>query len=514
MSVSDLQRLIQRATPRIEDVRSPDRTDIIRRNHGHLTLREVVDAVDALEFSATSFTDLMQELLQSAGAETEPSAAAEVVPANDSRKEALGCESSAEKMEEAEKARGAAAFAEKIAKIEKTPARSDADEVVTAVHGVFRAVDGLQFLSPVLSEPSASTQELAAAGSEEAPDGEATAEQLETAAAARGRGAECFKKKDFVGAVAEYTTAICALPRGHSELHTLYSNRSAASLQQTGDKHGIVHAVAALADARRCVELAPQWPKGRFREGNCLRQLGFLGDATHAFRAGKALEAENKDWEKEVQKTEQARSTTRPALVRQMILALLPEFLSAWARGGDSSGVLQVQANGEFTDFGAPKWRLVREGKTNAKAQMRYAFLPRKDYLANVAANLQNPPAEGVAVVDADGQALKIAEIAAFMPEDSTNYATLHIDVRNGASNKMMAIICRVPCDEVVKTFLGTRKEPDPPKGSVENVLPLQRSSGFPKFLPRYLGFQAFPGGDLNYPVIDLDRDAPGANSA
>jgi len=44
MSVADLRRLIQRATPRVEDVRSPDRTDIIRRNHGHLALLEIVDA--------------------------------------------------------------------------------------------------------------------------------------------------------------------------------------------------------------------------------------------------------------------------------------------------------------------------------------------------------------------------------------------------------------------------------------------------------------------------------------
>lgn len=62
MSVADLRRLVQRATPRVEDVRSPDRTDFIRREHGHLPLRQVVDALDALQFSFASFQQCFQEL--------------------------------------------------------------------------------------------------------------------------------------------------------------------------------------------------------------------------------------------------------------------------------------------------------------------------------------------------------------------------------------------------------------------------------------------------------------------
>ncbi|CAE8598697.1 unnamed protein product, partial [Polarella glacialis] len=62
MSLNDLRRLIQRASPRIEDVRSPDRTDIIRREHGHLPFREIVDALDALEFSAGSFMRCFRDL--------------------------------------------------------------------------------------------------------------------------------------------------------------------------------------------------------------------------------------------------------------------------------------------------------------------------------------------------------------------------------------------------------------------------------------------------------------------
>ena len=71
MSVADLRRLVQRATPRVEDVRSPDRTDFVRREHGHLPLREVVDALDALQFSSASFLACFREL------QAEPSEGAE-----------------------------------------------------------------------------------------------------------------------------------------------------------------------------------------------------------------------------------------------------------------------------------------------------------------------------------------------------------------------------------------------------------------------------------------------------
>jgi len=143
---------------------------------------------------------------------------------------------------------------------------------------------------------------------------------------------------------------------------------------------------------------------------------------------------------------------------------------------------------------------------------LRYAFMGRKDYLANLAANLQKP-ADGVAVVDLEGKPLKIPEIGAFLPEEGAGHATIHIDVQNGAgAGKMATLLCKLPCDDLVRPFLATRKEPERPKGTVENVLSLQRSSGFPKALPRLLGFQALPG-DLNFPVIDLERDAPEAKS-
>eukprot|EP00445_Apocalathium_hangoei_P021766 CAMPEP_0203912086 /NCGR_PEP_ID=MMETSP0359-20131031/53179_1 /ASSEMBLY_ACC=CAM_ASM_000338 /TAXON_ID=268821 /ORGANISM="Scrippsiella Hangoei, Strain SHTV-5" /LENGTH=451 /DNA_ID=CAMNT_0050837945 /DNA_START=106 /DNA_END=1461 /DNA_ORIENTATION=- len=448
MSLADLQRLVKRAVPRHEDNRTPDRLDIVRKEFGHLKLREIVDAVDALEFSADAFVEVGRQL----------------------------------------------PGAEDPATFFENPG---------AVHGALRAVAGIRFLCPALVEAVA--PKVAASGQEEAPEGEASEEQTKAAADAKARGAESFKQKDFAAAEAAYSEAISSLPRGHGDLHTVYSNRCAARLQ--GGIGG--GAVAALADARRCVELAPQWPKGHFREGSCLRQMEHLPEATKAFRAGKTLEPDNKDWDKEIEKTEVLRCVKLPALGRQLLFSMLPELLWAWVRGGDPEGVLSVQINGEFTDFGKAKWRLVKETREKpATASLRYAFQSRKDYFANLAANLQNPPKEGVAVVDLAGKPLKIAEINAFLQDSGTD-AVLHLDVRHGGgADKMAAVLCRVPCDECVRMFLGTRKEPEAPKNSIEPVLHLQRTSGFPKALPRYIGFQAMPG-DLNFPVIDIVRDAP-----
>lgn len=321
-------------------------------------------------------------------------------------------------------------------------------------------------------------------------------------AEARGKGAECFKSQDFAGAVEHYTLAVCASPRGHAELHTLYSNRSAALL-----KLGKVE--AALADARCCVRLAPAWPKGYFREGSCLRQLGLFTKAVQAFGEGRKLEPRNGDWEQEIEKTERKQWEQPALLTKQFLLKLLPEILRAWVRGGDPSGVLQLQVNAELKDIGIPKWRLVREGRSDPKAQLRYAFLGRKEYLANLAANLQSPP-EGVGTVDVEGRQLNIAEIGSFLSscgtgESSGECATVHVDIQ-GSGKKMMALVARIPCDDKVKAYVGAHKDPPPPKGSVEQVLNLQKQSGFSKALPSLLGFQSFPG-DLNFPVIDSKRD-------
>eukprot|EP00931_Biecheleriopsis_adriatica_P116498 TRINITY_DN92136_c0_g1_i1.p1 TRINITY_DN92136_c0_g1~~TRINITY_DN92136_c0_g1_i1.p1 ORF type:complete len:472 (+),score=104.79 TRINITY_DN92136_c0_g1_i1:68-1417(+) len=446
MSVADLRRLVQRATPRVEDVRSPDRTDIIRRQHEHLPLREIVDALDALEFSPGSFLRLFREF------QKEP--------------------------------------------VVSTPEEPMSDD--TAVHQLFRLLEGLQVLCPTMPAPangSASPEVTSEWAVSPEPGWQ------EEAAAAKSKGAECFKQKDFAAAIEHYTAAIKVTPSGgEGELHTLFSNRSAARLQ-------VGAAEAALSDARTCVQLAPTWPKGRFREGSCLRQLGRLEEAATAFLAGQQLEPENKDWAKEAEKTDKLICAQTSSQVLQIVYQLLPDILAAWQRVGED-GVLQLQVNGDLAELGACKWRAIREGVKLGKAQIRYAFLRRNEYMANLAGNLQSSSPEGFATADLEGRPLKIPEITKFM--EGSAKAVIHLDIKSGKDGKFKGILLTLPLEDGLKRFITKPKDPDPPKGSVDSVLKLQRNSGFPKSYPRYLGFQMFPG-DLNFPVIDLLRDAPGS---
>lgn len=68
--------------------------------------------------------------------------------------------------------------------------------------------------------------------------------------------------------------------------HVLFSNRSAAlaSLERYDD---------ALADARKCVELAPTWAKGYSRLGLALFKLGKGEEAAEAYEKGLELEPDN-----------------------------------------------------------------------------------------------------------------------------------------------------------------------------------------------------------------------------
>eukprot|EP00928_Gymnodinium_smaydae_P086743 TRINITY_DN71180_c0_g1_i1.p1 TRINITY_DN71180_c0_g1~~TRINITY_DN71180_c0_g1_i1.p1 ORF type:complete len:469 (-),score=110.01 TRINITY_DN71180_c0_g1_i1:78-1484(-) len=467
MSLGDLRRLIYRASPRTEDVRSPDRTDIIKRERGHMTLREAVDALDGLGFSAESFMRRMRQALAS--------------PDDAAVKETVAT------------AKG----------VQQVCGGKSADE--TAIHGLFRVLESLEVLSPSLTSDASvgDCDEVAADDDTESPK----ENWRELVQDARASGAECFKKQDFAGALEHYSAAIRAAPKDDKEagLHALYSNRSAARLQ-LGD------ARAALADARRCIQHAEDWPKGRFREGCCLRQLGKLAEAIASFEAGAALEPENKEWAREIEKTERLLRVKPEALIRQLFMNTAPELLRSWLRGGCAGGVLQLQVMGDLDKLGLPKFSLVQDKIPAPKAQVRFAFLTRKDYLANVAANVQQPPAGGcVAGVDLNNKALKIAEIGSFFDKAAsaaTPRALFHIDIKS--ENRMSAIVGSLACGDDLKNYLPTAKDPAPPKGAVEPVLQLQRSSGFPKALPRLLGFQSVPG-DLNFPVIDIERDAPKA---
>jgi len=502
-TLADLKKLIGQATPRIEDVRSIDRTDIIRRDHGHLNLREVSNSADALEFSVDSFIRCMREVSNSTTDDAKL-ATPEVTRATDPDLKLPKGHGPQKASEE---------FKERL--VEECAKASVHEEYVgtTAVHGLLRAVEGLC----LLTSAEVNTESAAAAVESSEPAEEAKEGWQAVAADSKKTGGEAFKNKDFSTAWTHYSDAIRATPAGDESLSALFSNRSAVLLQL-----GRVN--AALADAQSCVKLTPEWPKGHFRNGTCLRQLGCLEKAASAFRQGQELEPSNKDWAREVEKTESQFRALPSTQARQLVWHLLPELVQARIRSGTTAGVLQVQVNGELADLGAPKWQFVHDrkdaakvlrgealSKEAAKAQMRWVFLDEQGYMANLAANLQSPPEEGVAVVDLAGQPLKIADIRAFFSTASSagEFANFHIDVKHGG--KMVAIIGRIACDEEVRRFAPPHKDPQVPKGDMRGVLQVQARSGFAKVLPKFLGFQSYPGGDLNFPVIDLERDAPGA---
>ena len=100
--------------------------------------------------------------------------------------------------------------------------------------------------------------------------------------ALKAAGNDAFKKGDFSGAVSNYDKAILLAPKNH----LLYSNRSLA-------KHSAGDFVAAEADARKCLELAPDFMKGVYRLANAQLGQNDVDAAEDTVRKGLARDAEN-----------------------------------------------------------------------------------------------------------------------------------------------------------------------------------------------------------------------------
>ncbi|OVA06695.1 Tetratricopeptide TPR-1 [Macleaya cordata] len=113
---------------------------------------------------------------------------------------------------------------------------------------------------------------------------EVTPEAKKKALEAKSRGEEAFKRKDFLMAVDAYTQAIDFDPSNG----ILLSNRSLCWLRLGQAEH-------ALADAKACRELRPDWHKACYREGAALRLLQRFDEAANAFYEGVKLDPENKE---------------------------------------------------------------------------------------------------------------------------------------------------------------------------------------------------------------------------
>ncbi|KAK6140445.1 hypothetical protein DH2020_025829 [Rehmannia glutinosa] len=111
---------------------------------------------------------------------------------------------------------------------------------------------------------------------------EVTAEAKKKAAEAKARADDAFRRQDFMSAIDAYTQAIDFDPTDAA----LLSNRSLCWIRLGQAEH-------ALADAKACKALRPDWPKACYREGAALRLLQKFEDAANAFYEGVMLNPEN-----------------------------------------------------------------------------------------------------------------------------------------------------------------------------------------------------------------------------
>ncbi|KAK7397317.1 hypothetical protein VNO78_18485 [Psophocarpus tetragonolobus] len=113
---------------------------------------------------------------------------------------------------------------------------------------------------------------------------EVAPEAKKRAAEAKSRGDDAFKRKDYHMAIDSYTQAIDL----NSTDATLLSNRSLCWIRLGQAEH-------ALADAKACRVLRPDWPKACYREGAALRVLQKFDEAANAYYEGIKLDPENKE---------------------------------------------------------------------------------------------------------------------------------------------------------------------------------------------------------------------------
>ena len=121
------------------------------------------------------------------------------------------------------------------------------------------------------------------------------------AAALKAEGNKCLAAKDFDGAIAKYSEAIALDPANH----VFYSNRSAAYLSK-GDAN------SALADADKCIEVKPDWPKGYGRKGAAHHSLQQYEQAFDAYEKGLAVAPNDAALKKGMQSVEKAMLSSMP----------------------------------------------------------------------------------------------------------------------------------------------------------------------------------------------------------
>lgn len=118
---------------------------------------------------------------------------------------------------------------------------------------------------------------------------------------AKAKGNAAFAAGDFETAARHFSDAIALAPTNH----VLYSNRSAAyaSLHKYSE---------ALSDAKKTVELKPDWAKGYSRLGAAHQGLGNYGDAISAYQKGLEIDPNNEALKSGLADAKSAAPRSRP----------------------------------------------------------------------------------------------------------------------------------------------------------------------------------------------------------
>uniref|UniRef100_A0A7S4FBC6 Uncharacterized protein n=1 Tax=Chrysotila carterae TaxID=13221 RepID=A0A7S4FBC6_CHRCT len=146
----------------------------------------------------------------------------------------------------------------------------------------------------------------------------------------RMQGNTAIQKGDASTAATLYTEALQLEP----DNHLLLSNRSLALLRLGKDEE-------ACADARRCVCVCPEWPKGHSRLGAALYSLGKHAEAVKAYEAALALSPDDTGVKAALEDAKQA--AARSSIEAQ----LRPAVLDFAARKQAASALLSA---GKFAE--------------------------------------------------------------------------------------------------------------------------------------------------------------------
>lgn len=115
------------------------------------------------------------------------------------------------------------------------------------------------------------------------------------AAALKDKGNAAFSAGDYEGAIKYFTEAIAI----DAQNHVLYSNRSAAEAKLENYKE-------ALDDAKKCVELKPDWAKGYSRLGAAYHGLGEYPRAIEAYEQGLKVDPNSEQLKEALQEAKDA----------------------------------------------------------------------------------------------------------------------------------------------------------------------------------------------------------------